>query len=93
MVKTAPMDEDTHTFFKKTQKALFEKYRINLSMSDIMADISCALRHPDEAAKMIMRARHTKHGDVISSEDKSGENNESNGSAHLKLIDKKDTTT
>lgn len=70
MVKTAPMDDKTHTFFKKTQLALFEKYKIKVTISDMMADLSYALRHPEEAAKIILRARHIKHGDVISSEGK-----------------------
>ena len=68
MVKTTPMDDETHTFFKKTQLALFEKYKVSLSMAAIMADISHALRHPEEAARIIFRTRHTKHGSVISNE-------------------------
>lgn len=60
MVKTAPLDEDTHTFFKNTQLALSKKYKVRVSMSDILADISHALRHPEDAAKLILRVRHEK---------------------------------
>ena len=75
MVKTTPLDGETHTFFKKTQMALFEKYRVDISMSEIMADISYALRHPEEAARIILRARHEKqekamNGDIKSKDDK-----------------------
>ena len=72
MVKTTPMDDETHTFFKKTQIALFEKYKINLSMATIMADVSHALRHPEDAASLIFRTRHLKHEDVIASETGNG---------------------
>ncbi len=71
MVKTTPMDEKTHMFFKKTQIALYEKYKISLTMSDLMADISYVLKHPEEAARMILRARHVKQDEVVSDETKS----------------------
>ncbi len=68
MVKTTPLDGDTHTFFKKTQMALFEKYKVDISMSEIMADISYALRHPEEAARIILRARHEKQEKAMNSD-------------------------
>jgi hypothetical protein len=75
MVKTTPLDINTHTFFKKTQMALLEKYKVDISMSEIMADISYALRHPEEAARIILRARHEKqekamNNDIESKDDK-----------------------
>jgi hypothetical protein len=94
MVKTAPMDNRTHTFFKKTQAALFEKYKISLSISDIMTEISYALHHPDDAAKIIMRARHKKHENVISSEDGSDNNGgDIQKSLGIELVEKDDMKT
>ena len=84
MVKTTPLDEKTHMFFKKTQIALFEKYKIKATMSDLMADISYALKHPEDAAKLILSARREKQEKVISGENKSKDNNKESGLVFVK---------
>lgn len=85
MVKTMPMDENTHMFFKKTQLTLSEKYMINLTMSEIMTAISYTLISPEEAAGMIMRVRHAKYENMILS----GNESDKNSKNRLSIVDHK----
>ncbi len=39
MVKTTPLREDTHTLLKDIQKALRNRYHINITIRDIVAHL------------------------------------------------------
>lgn len=65
MVKTAPLDEDTHTYLKKLQITLAEKYKRNITIADILAGMSKVLVDIDDTARKIIHVRARDHGQVI----------------------------
>jgi len=64
--------------------ALFEKYKVDISMSEIMADISYALRHPEDAARIILRARHEKQEKAMNNDIKSKDEKNDSGQVFIK---------
>ena len=51
MVKTTPLDEETHEKLKDIQMILLDKYSIKISIQDI---ISKLIPNPDEAVRKII---------------------------------------
>lgn len=65
MVKTAPLDEDTHTYLKKLQITLAEKHKRNITIADIVAGMSKILVDIDDTARKIIHVRARDHEQII----------------------------
>lgn len=80
MVKTAPLDEDTHTYLKRLQMTLAEKHKRNITIADIVAGMSKILIDIDDTARKIIHVRARDHEQIIyGNDDTSDKNNGENG--------------
>ncbi len=96
MVKTAPLDEDTHTYLKKLQMTLTEKYKRNITIADILAGMSKILIDIDDTARKIIRVRALDHSQIIyENKDMSDKNDGENRSKSLgvRLVEDDDIRT
>lgn len=82
MVKTTPLNDDTHTLLKDVQKTLRKRYSISMSIRDIVAHI--IPNHEESVKKIINDLRNIK----IDEHFKIDENNLKNSNLKIEKVEK-----
>ncbi len=62
MVKTTPLNDDTHKCLKVAQAILYEKYDIQMSIPDIIDVVICDI---DQVVKIVLEKTTLGKGNVI----------------------------